>query len=350
MEVDQTKPVLVTGATGYVAGSLVQKLLEAGMRVHAPVRDAKNHEKLAYLNAIADKSSGSIHYFEADLLKEGSYDEAMQGCELVYHTASPFSLHVDDPQTQLVEPALIGTSNVLGSVERQSSVKRVVLTSSCAAIYSDNTDLEKTKNGILTEDDWNTESSLTHSPYFYSKTLAEKEAWKIAKAQARWDLVVINPSLVIGPGINPYATSESFEIVKQMGDGTLKAGIPKMGLGAVDVRDVAEAHFQAGFTPEAHGRYLTSGHNTDMLELAQTLLPKYGKDYPIPKKSLPKWLVWAVGPMMDKSVTRKIISRNVNKSWQADNSKVKKELGVTFRPLSESMNAFFEQLIDASLI
>lgn len=349
-QIDQSKPVLVTGATGYVAGVLVKKLLEQGLTVHAPVRNAGNEEKLKYLNAIAENSPGAIKYFEADLLEEGSYDEAMQGCELVYHTASPFKLAVDDPQKDLIDPALKGTRNVLGSVNRNDSVKRVVVTSSVAAIYSDNSDLDKTANGVFTEEHWNTGSSLTHNPYYYSKTLAEREAWEIQGKQKRWDLITINPSLVIGPGINPYATSESFHLIKQFGDGTLKAGMPKMGLGAVDVRDVADAHYAAGFNANAHGRYLTSGHNSDMFELAQALMSKYGTDYPIPKKALPKWLVWMLGPMMDKAVTRTIVSRNVNRPFRADNTKVRDELGIEFRPLSESMNDFFGQMIEASIL
>ena len=68
--------------------------------------------------------------------------------------------------------------------------------------------------------------------------LAEKEAWKINEKQDRWDLVTVNPTLVIGPGINPHATSESFKLVKQFGDGTMKAGSARVGFGVVDVRDL----------------------------------------------------------------------------------------------------------------
>ena len=101
-------------------------------------------------------------------------------------------------------------------------------------------------------------------------------------------LVTINPSSVMGPILNPKtSTSESMNILKQLGDGTMKAGVPKMGVGVVDVRDVAEAHFKAGFVPSAQGRYITSAHNSNFLEMEQTLLDKYGNDYPIPKRALP---------------------------------------------------------------
>lgn len=348
--IDKNKPVMVTGATGYVAGQLVKKLLEEGLTVHAPIRDPNNPEKLKYLNEIAAATTGEIRYYKADLLDHGSYAEAMQGCELVFHTASPFKIDVKDPQKELVDPAKLGTRNVLEQANKTESIKRVVLTSSCAAIYGDNIDLQNTPNGVFTEDIWNTSSSLEHGAYSYSKTQAEGEAWKIHDAQSRWDLVVINPSLVIGPGINPYATSESFSLIKQMGDGTLKGGVPRWGFGIVDVRDLAVAHYRAGFTPEAKGRHIISGHNSDMFEMSQTLLEKHGNDYPIPRKALPKWLLWLIGPMVDKTMTRKVISRNINVPWKGDNSKSIRELGMTYRPLKESMNDFFQQMVDSGLV
>lgn len=225
-KIDKSKPVMITGATGYVAGWIVKKLLEEGITVHAPIRSPENKEKTKYLDELAAKSSGNIKYFKADLLQENSYDEAMKDCELVIHTASPFALQIENPQKDLVDPALKGTKNVLNSVNKTDSVKRVVLTSSCAAIYGDSKDLLETPNQIFTEEIWNTSSSLKHNPYSYSKTVAEKAAWELNKVQNRWDLVVVNPSLVLGPGINPNASSETFKIIKQMGDGSLKMGAP----------------------------------------------------------------------------------------------------------------------------
>ncbi len=349
--IDKTKPVMVTGATGYVAGWLVKKLLEEGITVHAAVRNPDKKEKLKFLDKIASKSKGEIKYFKSDLLSEGSYAEAMKGCELVFHTASPFIVDVKDPQKELIDPAKLGTKNVLEEANRTESVKRVVLTSSCAAIYGDNVDLKNTPNGIFTEEVWNTSSNIEHGAYSYSKTLAEQEAWKINKKQSRWDLVVINPSLVMGPAVNPTAvTSESFSLIKQFGDGTLKAGVPKMGWGVVDVRDLAVAHYNAGFVPEAKGRHITSGHNTWYLELAKALQPKYGSNYPIPKKEMPKFMIWLMGPMINKAITRKFVSKNMGYPWIGDNSKSKKELGVSYRPLDETMNDMFQQLIDNKIL
>lgn len=350
-QIDKTKPVLVTGATGYVAGWLVKKLLEDGITVHAAVRNPENKEKLAHLDAIAEKASGSIKYFTSNLLEPASYVEAMKECELVFHTASPFTSNIKDPQKHLIDPAVLGTQNVLETASQTPSVKRVVLTSSCAAIYTDAIDCKNAPDGILTEKNWNTTSSLKHQPYSYSKTLAEKKAWKMAEQQQQWDLVVINPSLVMGPALNPnFNTSESMTILKQLGDGTMKMGAPKLGIGLVDVRDVADAHIAAGYTPSAKGRHITSGHNTNFLEMGLALQPKYGKDYPLPKKALPKWLIMIVGPMMNKLMTRDFIRKNIGIEWKADTSKIKNELGISFLPMQKTMEDSFQILIDNKIV
>lgn len=348
--IDPKAPIMVTGATGYVAGVLVKQLLDAGHTVHAPVRNPDNDASTQFLKAVAADAAGTLKFFKADLLQAGSYDEAVQGCELVFHTASPFKVAVKNPQQDLVEPARTGTRNVLESVMRTDSVKRVVLTSSVAAIHSDNTDIQRTGRDQFNETDWNETSTLEYNPYYYSKTLAEKEAWRLQATQSRWDLVVINPSLVIGPGLNPAATSESFTLVKQMGDGTMRPGAPRYGIGAVDVRDVATAHIAAGFTPEASGRYIVSGHNTTLLDLAKTLLPQFGDRYPIPRRAIPKWAIWLFGPIADKKVTRRSVTHNVDVPLRLDNTKGREELGLNYRPLADSMNEFFQQLIDGGIL
>ena len=347
MQIDRNVPVMVTGATGYVAGHVVRRLLEEGLTVHAAVRDPGNAAKLQYLDAIAEREPGSIRYFRADLLDPGSYAAAMDGCGVVFHTASPFRLEISDPQKELVDPAKLGTRNVLEEACRTDSVRRIVVTSSCAAIYGDNADLDGTPNGVFTEETWNSSSSLQHQPYSFSKTLAEKEAWKIAAAQDRWDLVAVNPSLVIGPGISPFGTSGSFDLVRRLGDGTMRIGTARWGSGVVDVRDLAEAHLRAAFIPQANGRYIISGYNSDMYELAQALLPRYGDAYPIPRRVMPRWLVWLVGPLANKALTRRTVSRNVDRPWRADNSRSREELGMEYRPMEESINDFFQQLIDS---
>ncbi|MCB0737392.1 MAG: NAD-dependent epimerase/dehydratase family protein [Bacteroidetes bacterium] len=351
MTIDKSKPVMVTGANGYVASWLVKRLLEEGFTVHAAVRNPAKTEKHAHLDAVAEKTSGNIKYFAADLLTEGSYAEAIEGCQVVFHTASPFILEVKDPQKDLIDPAVKGTANVLNQANKTPSVERVVVTSSCAAIYCDAIDTVNAPGGQLTEEVWNTTASIDYQPYSYSKTLAEKKAWEIANAQNQWQLVTINPSFVMGPALNAgTTTSESYTLLKQMGDGTFKSGAPKMGVGVVDVRDVAEAHFQAGFNQNAQGRYITSAHNTNFFDMAQAMVPKYGDKYPLPKKALPKWLLMLVGPIVNKAFTRSFIKKNVNVEWKADNSKIKRELGVQFRSFQETIEDSFQTMIDNGMI
>ena len=348
--IDRTRPVMVTGANGYVASWLVKRLLDDGLTVHAAVRNPNDEKKIAHLKEAAAKSSGQIKFFAGDLLKPGSYKAAMEeiflkgtavqaaldaaakdadsclameGCELVYHTASPFTTTVKDPQKELIDPAVKGTENVLRSATEVDSVKRVVVTSSCAAIYGDAIDTVNAPGGKLTEEIWNTTSSLEYQPYSFSKTLAEN------------------------PG---NTTSESINILKMLGGGEMKMGAPRMGVGLVDVRDVAEAHFKAGFTPTAKGRYITSAHSTDLLEMGKVLLPKYGDRFPLPTKALPKWLLMIIGPFTSKLFTRPFIRKNVDVPWNADNSKIKKELGITFRPMKETMEDSFQNLIDEGIL
>jgi dihydroflavonol-4-reductase len=343
-EIDKNAPVMVTGATGYVAGWLVKLLLEKGFTVHAPIRNPNDKNKTRYLDKLAASAPGSIRYFEADLLQEGSYNAAMQGCDLVFHTASPFSLNIKNAQSDLIDPAIKGTRNILRSVDKTASVKRVVVTSSLAAMYGDNKDLLQLTDHTVTEECWNTSSSPHHQPYSYSKTMAESEAWKMQNLQQRWDLVVINPSLVMGPGISPDITSESFKIIKQLGDGTMKMGAPDFEIGLVDVRDVAQAHFAAGFTPTAEGRYIISGHNSSILEISKMLRDTYGGKYPLPTRKIPKFLLWLMGSLA--GFPRKMISRNMGYPFRADNTKSIEELGMSYRPAQVSVVDFFDQMVE----
>ncbi len=328
LEYDTDMPVMVTGATGYVAGWLVKRLLGEGFTVHATVRDPKNMEKVAHLNQMAEDTDGTLKLFKADLLEEGDFSEAMEGCNVVFHTASPFKSRVKDPQKDLVDPALKGTENVLKSAKKTKSVKRVVLTSSVAAIYGVPEDVTKAPNGILTEEIWNTSSSLEVTPYNYSKTLAEKAAWKLAKGQKSWDMVVINPALVFGPGTAKSQTSESFNVVKSLMGGRMESGAPNMCLGAVDVRDVAEAHFRAAFIPDAEGRYITFSESCSFLGLADMLRSQYGKDWPLPEVEAPGHSI----------------------EWRADNSKSQEKLGMIYGGVGVAINEMAAQMIKEGLL
>lgn len=338
---------MITGATGYVAGWIVKRFLDEGIDVHAAVRNPAAKEKIKHLEEMAANSSASIKFFKADLLEEGSYFEAMQGCSVVMHTASPFLMGAKNVQQTLIEPALKGTRNVLNSVNKTESVQRVVVTSSCAAIYGDNIDLKETKNGVFTEEDWNVTSNENHQAYSYSKTVAERAAWEMAEAQDRWTLVTANPAFILGPSTQQKTTSPSWDIIKQMGDGTMKMGAPKFEIGVVDVRDLADGHLILAYKEEAKGRHIFIEGSSTFLNMADIVRKKHGDKYPLPKKTIPKFLVWLMSGQA--GMTKKEVSRSVGHPWKGDNSKSIKELGMKYRPFDDTMNDMFDQAIEKGL-
>ncbi len=337
-------PVMVTGASGYVAGWVVKGLLELGVTVHATVRDSSKPSSVNHLKAAANVLPGTLKFFDANLLNEGDFDEAMKGCEIVIHTASPFTQHVKDPQRDLIDPALKGTRNVLGSVEKTASVKRVVLTSSIAAMYTDAVECEHMPGGMLSPESWNTTASLTYEPYHYSKTLAERAAWELQRQGRGWELVVINPALVVGPSLNPVPTSESFGIVRQLMRGDMMAGAPRLGLSLVDVRDVAEGHIAAAFVPEANGRNIIAGKDCDLC-WAGMELRKYlpvSKAWRLPRWPMPKAAFVVLAPAV--GVSRQFAENNVDHVVRCDTTKSREELGITYRDPIEAMAHMTDQL------
>jgi nucleoside-diphosphate-sugar epimerase len=347
--IDKTKPVLVTGGSGYMASWIVKMLLEEGINVNATVRDPLDVRKVEHLTTLAKTSAGKLKLFKADLLDSGSFDMPMEGCELVMHTASPFFLtRAKNPQEELIRPAKEGTRNVLEAVKRTPTVKRVVLTSSAAAIYGDNADIKLVPGGLFTEKEWNVTSSAQYNPYPYSKTIAEKEAWAIVKEQDRWDLVTINPGWIIGPSLSKRKDSMSISTMIQLGDGTFRTGVPELWNGIADVRDVASAHIKAGFTPNASGRHIIVSEVANLLDLANILRNHFGNAYPFPRRQAPKFLFWLIAPML--GYTRKYVSRNVGHQIKFDNSHSKADLGMSYIPIEQTVKEHFQQILDDGLL
>ncbi|NCD43390.1 MAG: NAD-dependent epimerase/dehydratase family protein [Bacteroidia bacterium] len=347
-KVNREAPILVTGATGYIASWIIKKLLDEGCTVHATVRDLSDTTKYGHLITMADASPGNLQLFEADLLKEGSFVDAMQRCELVLHTASPFIIRkTADPQHQIVDPAVKGTENVLHTASATDTVKRVVLTSSVAAIYNDAIDLQSTPMKIFTEKHWNTSASVSYDPYSYSKTMAERRAWEIT-ADAAWDLVVVNPGLVMGPSLTPRTDSTSIDLMRSLFNGTYKSGIPEFYFGIVDVRDVAQAHINAGLLYEAQGRHILVSRTWSMVKVAEYLFSLYGKNYPLPKRKLPVGLFYFAGPF--RGFSWRYIYRNVGRMMSFDNSRAINCLNIHFRPVEETLKEHAEQLMADKLL
>jgi dihydroflavonol-4-reductase len=348
-EIDKSKPVLVTGGSGYVASWIIKMLLEQGISVHATVRDPSDSMRVDHLEALEKAFLGKLKLFKSDLLVPGSFDDPMQDCELVIHTASPFFITgIKNSEEELIRPAKEGTINVLGSAKRNPTVKRVVLTSSIVAIYGDAVDIAMTPGGIFTEKEWNQTSSARHQPYPYSKTVAEKEAWNIAKEQGQWDLLVINPGWILGSSLSKRKDSMSIDFMIQLGKGTYKTGISESWTGIVDVRDVAKAHIKAGYTPEASGRHIVVSGEASLWGITKILQEHFKDAYPFPQRKVPKFLFWLIAPML--GFTRKYVIKNTGIRIKFDNSYSKKDLGMSYITIEQTVKDHFQQIIDDGLL
>ena len=334
-------PVLVTGASGFIASHIVGQLLARGYRVRGTVRSLKKEKDLAPLRALPGADE-RLELVEADLLTPGAYDGPAAGCEYVLHTASPYTLEAKDPQRDLVDPAVGGTRHVLAACKRAGTVKRVVLTSSMAAITD-----EPEGDHVLTEDDWNDKSTLDRNPYYLSKTLAERAAWAFVDEEAPpFDLVVINPFLVIGPSVGP-GLNTSNQLFVDLLAGTYP-GVMSLTFAFVDVRDVADAHVRAMETPSARGRYICAGAAVPMRELVQIVSDAgWGPGHKLPQLGMDcaagDFAVKLSSYLQPKGVGT-YLRTHVGRVPRYDTSKIERELGISFRPPAESIRAALDDM------
>ena len=338
-------PFVVTGASGYVASWVVWELLNRGATVRGTVRDPDNAEKCRHLREMDQELPGTLELWKADLLTPGSFDDVVQGASAVIHTASPFIMgEPKDPYSELIHPAVEGTRNVLEAVNKAESVGQVVLTSSVVSIYGDSKDLEDAPGDAFTENDWNTTSSADYQAYSFSKTLAEKAAWEMAKAQTRWRLAVINPGFVLGPSKTPRTDSESIKMIRGMLTGRFKIGAPDLTMGVVDVRDVAKAHVEAALRADAEGRHILVNQSLSFLEMGTILRNRIGGKYPFPTRKIPKLVLYLVGP--SEGLSWSYLRKNLGYPLRFDNRRSRERLGIEYRPVEDTLAEHAEQLIE----
>ncbi|EOY32712.1 Cinnamyl alcohol dehydrogenase, 82967-79323, putative isoform 3 [Theobroma cacao] len=269
MSIGVGKTVCVTGASGYIASCLVKLLLLRGYTVKASVRDPNDPRKTQHLLAL-EGAEGRLKLFKATLLEEDSYDAVVEGCEGVFHTASPFYHDVTDPQAELLDPAVKGTLNVLNSCAKTSSVKRVVLTSSMAAVAYNG---KPRTPDVVVDETWFTDPDYCKGLklwYVVSKTMAEDAAWKFAKEKGI-DMVAINPAMVIGPLLQPTLNTSAAAVLSLIKGAET---FPNATFGWVNVKDVANAHIQAFEIPSASGRYCLVervAHYSEIVKVLQEL-------------------------------------------------------------------------------
>jgi nucleoside-diphosphate-sugar epimerase len=337
--------VLVTGGSGFIGSHCLLQLLAAGHEVRTTVRNLKREPEVrALLKAGGTDPGDRLTFFAADLEEDAGWSEAVAGCEYVLHVASPFPPDIPKDENELIIPAREGALRVLRA-SRDAKVKRVVLTSSFAAIGYGHPQQQKP----FDETNWTDPAGDDVRPYVKSKTLAERAAWDfIAKEGGGLELAVVNPVGVFGPVLGPdYSTS--ILIVQRLMDGALP-GCPKLYFGVVDVRDVADLHLRAMTHPAAKGeRFLAvAGDFMSMQGIAQVLKARMdGAAKRVPTWQLPNWLV-RLASLRDPAV--KQILPELGKRKNATNAKAKRVLGWNPRSNEESIVATAESLVRLELL
>lgn len=306
---------LVTGANGHLGYNLVKALISEGHRVRAGVRNVENAKSLQLLNC---------EIVQADMLNEKAMEKALDDVDVLYHVAAVFKHWAKDPQSQIIEPNIQGTETVLRAAAK-ADVRKVVYVSSVAAIGHDGTPLD--------ENTWNKPS---HNPYYSSKILSERKAWKLAK-RYNLKMVAVLPSAIVGPiGNRPTDTMRFLEsvIAHQLPIN------PNFYFNFVDVRDVTKGMIAAAEKGKVGERYILANAHSSSLEEVIRALDTSNTSPRVPIK-LPKWMLYiiawsseALAKLTDKpaELTRSQVSLFYGVKQEYNIAKAQQELG--FMPVS----------------
>lgn len=336
--------VLVTGGSGFIGSHCILQLLAAGHQVRTTVRNLKREADVrAMLKEGGGEPGGRLSFFSADLEKDAGWSQAVSGCDYVLHVASPFPPGIPKHEDDLIVPARDGALRVLRA-SRDAGVKRVVLTSSFAAIgYS-----HIAPGTPYNEINW-TEPNGDQTAYVKSKSIAERAAWDfMAREGGNLELAVINPVGVFGPVLGrDYATS--ILLVQKLMDGAMP-GLPRLYFGVVDVRDVADLHLRAMAHPAAKGeRFLAvAGDFMSVQEMARVLKGRMGQSARrVPLRVLPNWMV-RLAALKDPAVKQILPELGIVKN--ATSEKARRLLGWSPRSREEALVATGESLVRYGLL
>ncbi|WP_209846100.1 SDR family oxidoreductase [Rhizobium herbae] len=339
MNKDADRLIAVTGIGGFLGRHVAAQLLRAGYEVRGTLRSLKKAKSIeAAIRSAEGVIGGKLSFVVADLLSDEGWDAAFSGVTDVMHTASPFPSRVPSDENELILPAREGTLRVLRAA-KNAGVRRVVLTSSIAAIsYGPG-------KAPFTEADWTDINGPLATPYYKSKTLAERAAWSFAQENGL-ELAVINPGMILGP-ILGADTGTSVGVVQSLMKGRYPA-MPDFSVPVVDVRDVAEAHVLAMTVPEAAGqRFIAGGAALSVKDIAGVLrrdFPAYARK--MPKFVLPNWLA-GLASRFDPGL--KLIVGELGRDARVSNEKARRVLGWKPRSEEDAIRASAESLIAAGL-
>ena len=298
--------VLVTGASGFIAEHCIIELLKNGYSVKGSLRSMNREQEVR--DAVKTETDDTkLEFCKLDLLEDDGWEDAMWDCDYLMHVASPFVIEDPKDENELIKPAKEGTLRALNAAKK-AGIKRVVLTSSVAAVNS------HMMSGTSDHTTWTDINSKYVTPYQKSKTIAEKAAWDFYNNQDnnnKMELAVINPGGVMGPQLGNDLGGASTQIVSQLISGKFPM-IPALSFPFIDVRDVAILHLKAMTTPDADGKRFIAAHSkpTWMYEVAEVLSAAgYEK---IKLKKAPSFMLKLIGlfdnktkslvPMLDKYV------------------------------------------------
>lgn len=344
METENKKSVLLTGVSGFLGSHTAIQLLEKGYEVTGTLRSMKRAGEIKELIARHTLEVGSLKFAEADLLDRSVWNELTKGIDFVQHVASPFPRKFPRHEEELIRPAREGTLNVLKAASA-NRVKRVVLTSSIAAVMYGR---EKVKrSGTYNESNWTDVTNRKDTtPYYRSKTLAERAAWDfMTNDKSGMELVSVCPGAILGPVLkNDFGTSANMVI--RMLNGSMP-GIPKIGFEFVDVRSVADLLIRAMEIPQAaNQRFLATAGYLSLSEMAGILRRAYpGRK--IPSRQVLSLLV-PLAAAFDKSL--KLILSDLDAVRKADHSRAAEMLQWQPIPAEEAILSCARSVIDLKIV